>query len=107
MLEGSKVEIRLYSNEKGFYYIEVDINSIIEFGVTNQALWNNNGTFKKWDKRGYVRANNEFYIILNEDVIKELKETLKGKYKSSKSLCIEYKNHAERKATDWSYKVIL
>ena len=30
MLNDSKVEIRLYNNEKGFYYIEVDINTIIE-----------------------------------------------------------------------------
>ena len=107
MLEDSKVEVRLYENEKGFYYEEIDINTITEFGIVNKVSWNNNGTFKKWVKRGYIRTNKEFYLIWNEGVIKELKETLKGKYKSSKSSCVEYKNDAERKATDWSYKVIL
>lgn len=107
MLNVSKVEIRLHDKEKGFYYMELDINTITEFGIVNEKSWNNNGTFKKWWKRGYVRANSEFYLIWNEGVIKDIKEALKGKYVSSKSICVEYKNDAERKAVDWSYKIIL
>jgi hypothetical protein len=97
--------VKTWSHE-GFKDIEINETDIKEFGIINSKLWNRNGTFKKWFKKGFIiTKTGEWLNVLDID-IKILKEQLKGKYTTKKHTEVEYKNHAERKATDWTYTII-
>lgn len=86
--------------------ISVKVSDITEFGITNQKMWTNKGTFKSWWKRFYIRVNNGMHYWIYESDFHVLKELLDGKFTKEKYTKEEYKSYSERKATDWTYKVI-
>ena len=93
--------------EHGYEKVEVDPLEIRSFSLVNQKTWTNKGTFKTWFKTYHIRLNNGKLLKVREHNFKELKEVLKGKYTSKKETESEYKNGAERRATDWYYTVVL
>lgn len=89
--------------EHGFDEAKIDIVNIRSFSLINQKTWTTKGNFKTWDKTYRIRLNDGKLLKITQFGFKELKELLKGKYTSEKQTELEYKNGAERKATDWHY----
>jgi hypothetical protein len=94
------------SGKAGYEETEINEQNIKEFALTNSKTYTNKGTFKTWFKRYYIRLKSGEWLYISESSFKTLKEQLKGKYTTKKHTEVEYKNHAERKATDWTYTII-
>lgn len=102
-------------NERG--YIEIQINKILEFGIQNWKSYRKDGGFKKFNRNGYIRTNDDDYIeILSygnfNNPINILKRKLMGKFSTNKISYFESKYDTrgryvgERKATNWYYKIL-
>lgn len=86
--------------------IELDEKEIREFMVFNRKSYTAKNTFKKFIKYYKIRlCSGESYEIPKSS-FELLKQELKGKYKSSHITETVFKNYSERKATDWTYKMI-
>ena len=102
------LEMRIYNREnQEFEDIKINTNEVEEFGIYNKKSWNKNGTFKKFDKVAYVdiKTTGKRLTSYHMDIITELKQGLKGCYQMSKNNDYEYKNHDERKCTNWTYRI--
>lgn len=97
--------VSVWSHE-GFKDIEINEEDIKEFGIVNSKMWNRNGTFKKWFKKGFVITKDGQWLSVFDRDIKTMKENLKGKYTTRKSTDSVFKGYTERKATDWTYTMI-
>jgi len=98
------IELSVWT-EHGFEKVKIEPSNVRSFSLVNRKTWTTKGTFTTWDKTYRVRLNDGKLLKIREFGFKELKEVLKGKYTSEKQTESEYKNGAERKATDWHYTI--
>lgn len=96
--------IRYWERTLGFVDLDIEENAITEFGIICQKSWTTKGTFKKWNKEGFIKTADKRYRVTDRQII-ELKEIFKGKYTSRKQTDSEWKNGTEKRATDWFYTI--
>ncbi len=96
------IQLSVWNNEKSIHSIEIEEDKILEFRINNRRTYTTKNTFKKFVKVATIRIENEWYNIIERD-IPIVKELVKGEFLSNKYTHYEYKNGAERKATDWYF----